>query len=102
MGGSLNLYTNYDYMHQYELLQTEFTKQSKIFNVDSIRFPLSTKNMAIVDSTGRRVKIAGGNWSGGHASRHCVGGLDRKPLQKLIKDIKEVFGMNCVRITFSL
>jgi hypothetical protein len=36
--------------------------------------------MAIVDMNGRRVKLAGGNWSGGHASRNCVGGLDKKPL----------------------
>jgi hypothetical protein len=102
MGGSLNLYTDYEYMDQYNLLQSEFKKRNKIFNIDSIRFPLSTKDMAIVDSNGRRVKIAGGNWSGGHASRHCVSGLDRKRLLILIKDIKEVFGMNCVRITFSL
>lgn len=80
MGGSLNLYTDYSYMHEYNLLQSEFKKQYKVYNVDSIRFPLSTKDMAIVDSNGRRVKIVGGNWSGGHASRHCVGGLDRKPL----------------------
>ena len=58
--------------------------------------------MAIIDSTGRRVKIAGGNWSGGHAARHCVGGLDNQELKKLCKDIRTKFGMNCVRLTFSL
>jgi hypothetical protein len=31
--------------------------------------------MRIVDATGHRVKLAGVNWSGGHAERHCVGGL---------------------------
>lgn len=58
--------------------------------------------MAIVDKTGRRVKLAGGNWSGGHACRHCVAGLDRKPLLQLCADIREKFGLNCVRLTFSL
>jgi hypothetical protein len=28
-----------------------------------------------VDATGRRVKLAGGNWSGSHLTRHCVDGL---------------------------
>jgi len=58
--------------------------------------------MKIVDATGRRVKIAGANWSGGHMKRHCVGGLDRRPLNELCKDIRTKFGMNCVRLTFSL
>jgi endoglucanase len=58
--------------------------------------------MAIVDSTNRRVKLTGGNWSGGHALRHCVGGLDYQPISKLCEDIRGNFGMNCVRLTFSL
>lgn len=58
--------------------------------------------MAIVDKNGKRVKLAGGNWSGGHLSRHCVGGLDCQPLRFLCDDIKKKFGMNCVRLTFSL
>jgi hypothetical protein len=37
--------------------------------------------MKIVDAKNRRVKLAGGNWSGGHARRHCVGGLDVRPLK---------------------
>lgn len=58
--------------------------------------------MSIVDKKGRRVKLAGGNWSGGHAARHCVGGLDYQRMKKLCKDIRSKFGMNCVRLTFSL
>jgi aryl-phospho-beta-D-glucosidase BglC (GH1 family) len=58
--------------------------------------------MKIVDSTGRRVKLAGVNWSGGHAERHCVGGLDCQPLKKMAKYIKEVLDFNVVRLTFSL
>lgn len=45
--------------------------------------------MKIVDQTGRRVKLAGTNWSGGHAKRHCVAGLDRLPLAQMCKKIKE-------------
>jgi hypothetical protein len=37
--------------------------------------------MRIVDETGRRVKLAGVNWSGGHAERHTVGGLDYRSLK---------------------
>jgi len=58
--------------------------------------------MKIVDATGRRVKIAGANWSGGHMKRHCVSGLDRRPLRDLCKDIRTKFKLNCVRLTFSL
>ena len=41
--------------------------------------------MKIVDATGKRVKIAGGNWSGGHAERHCVGGLEYRNLTDMCK-----------------
>lgn len=41
--------------------------------------------MKIVDSTGKRVKLAGGNWSGGHAERHCVGGLEYRKLLDLCR-----------------
>ena len=44
--------------------------------------------MKIVDQTGRRVKLAGTNWSGGHAARHCVAGLDMLPLKEICKKIK--------------
>ena len=73
-----------------------------LFDTNKIVFPLSTKGMAIVDQKGRRVKLAGGNWSGGHAKRHCLGGLDRQPIRKLCHDIRFKFDMNCVRVTFSL
>ena len=59
-----------------------------ISDPEDIQFPLSTNGMKIVDQTGRRVKLAGANWSGGHASRHCVAGLDRQPLTEILKKIK--------------
>lgn len=89
-------------MKTYVELQRQFTAETPLFDVKDIKFPLSTKGMKIVDATGRRVKLAGGNWSGGHAKRHCVAGLDRRPLRDLVKDIRDKFGMNCVRLTFSL
>jgi len=58
--------------------------------------------MKIVDQTGRRVKLAGTNWSGGHAKRHTVAGLDRQHITSIIKKIKDEFKMNTIRLTFSL
>ena len=101
MGGT-NLYRNVEFMVQYESLQEKFISQEPLFDVSKISFPLSTRGMAIVDKNRRRVKLAGGNWSGGHAKRHCVAGLDCKHLQELCQDIRVKFGMNCVRLTFSL
>lgn len=58
--------------------------------------------MYIVDATGRRVKLAGVNWSGGHAERHCVGGLDKQKLSDICKMIRKDLDLNSVRLTFSL
>jgi len=41
--------------------------------------------MKIVDKTGKRVKLAGVNWSGGHAQRHCVGGLEFRKIDHICK-----------------
>jgi hypothetical protein len=58
--------------------------------------------MKIVDSNGKRVKLSGVNWSGCHAERHCVGGLDYQPLEKIVQCIREVLDFNVIRLTFSL
>lgn len=58
--------------------------------------------MAIVDQTGRRVKLAGVNWSGGHAERHCVAGLECRTLRELCRYIRKELDFNTVRLTFSL
>lgn len=58
--------------------------------------------MKIVDQTGRRVKLAGINWSGGHAKRHTIAGLDRQHITSMLKMVKEEFKMNVIRLTFSL
>ena len=85
-----------------ETKEKEFLKEQPLFHPEEINFPLSTNGMKIVDQTGRRVKLAGTNWSGGHAKRHCVAGLDRLPLSQLCQKIKKDLGMNVVRLTFSL
>lgn len=100
--GNTNKYRDVSFMETYIKLQKEFKSQKALFDVEDIKFPLSTKDMKIVDSTGRRVKLAGGNWSGGHMKRHCVGGLDKRPLRQMCYEIRHKFGMNSVRLTFSL
>lgn len=52
-----------------------YEKESPLFNVEDITFPLYTDYFKIVDSKGKRVKLAGGNWAGSHMCRHCVNGL---------------------------
>jgi hypothetical protein len=79
-----------------------FLDEKPIFDVKDISFPLSTSGMKIVDGLGRRVKLAGVNWSGCHAERHCVGGLDCRPLEDIVRCIREELGFNTVRLTFSL
>ena len=54
-------------MTKYIQLEEDFKREVPLFDVKDIAFPLSTRGMMIVDKTGRRVKLAGGNWSGGHA-----------------------------------
>jgi len=62
-------------MKNYNNILLDFAHEHPLFHSEDIKFPLSTKLAKIVDSTGRRVKLAGGNWSGGHMCRHCVDGL---------------------------
>lgn len=77
-------------------------KEEPLFHVEDIKFPLSTQGMKIVDATGRRVKLAGGNWSGGHMCRHCVDGLECRSLRDIAEHIRYEFKMNCIRLTYSL
>ena len=58
--------------------------------------------MKIVDNKGRRVKLAGGNWSGAHMCRHCVDGLECRPMRDIAMDIRFKFKMNVIRLTYSL
>ena len=89
-------------MNQHLILHQQFVKEEPLFHVEDIKFPLSTKGMKIVDATGRRVKLAGGNWSGGHMCRHCVDGLECRSLRDIAEHIRYEFKMNCIRLTYSL
>ena len=81
---------------------SEFLSEQPLFHVEEIKFPLSTNQMKIVDATGRRVKLAGGNWSGGHMCRHTVDGLECRTLREIAEHIRFKFKMNCIRLTYSL
>ena len=50
-----------------------------------MEFPLSTFKTKIVDAKGRRVKLAGVNWSGAHMCRHCVDGLEYRKLKDICR-----------------
>ncbi len=63
-------------------------------------FPLSTCDRFIVDSNGMHVKWASVNWYGAHEKKFVVGGLDVKPLNEIVRLIKNS-GFNSVRLTFS-
>lgn len=89
-------------MSQHQSMMDYFSKDDPLFHAEQIKFPLSTDQMKIVDATGRRVKLAGGNWSGGHMCRHCVDGLQCRPLRDIAMDIRFKFKMNCIRLTYSL
>ena len=78
------------------------TNKTILYNVEDIKFPLFTNKDRIVDSTGRRVKLAGGNLSGGHMRRHCIDGLECKPLKEIATIIRYKFKMNCIILTYSL
>jgi hypothetical protein len=70
-----------NFMLKYYENEKRFLEGEPLFHVKDITFPLSTSGMKIVDESGKRVKLAGVNWSGCHAERHCVGGLDCRPLK---------------------
>jgi hypothetical protein len=58
--------------------------------------------MKIVDSKGRRVRLHGANWSGGHLIRQCPSGLEKLDLNELISRMKDFFQINCIRLCYSI
>ena len=102
MGNSVNYADDAEFMMDFYRKEKEFLRENPLFDVEDIQFPLSTKGMAIVDKTGRRVKLAGVNWSGGHAERHCVAGLECRNLRDMCRYIRKELDFNTVRLTFSL
>lgn len=89
-------------MNAHNLLNLDFFGEVPLFNIEEVDFPLSTNGIKIVDAKGKRVKLAGGNWSGAHMCRHCVDGLECRPMRDIAMDIRYKFKMNCIRLTYSL
>lgn len=102
MGNAPDKTIDKSFMLQHSAFSDEFLGEEPLFHAEDIKFPLSTNRMKIVDATGRRVKLAGGNWSGAHMCRHCVDGLECRPLRDLAMDIRFKFKMNCIRLTYSM
>lgn len=100
--GNTDMTANGQFMTNYNDYAIDFLKQTPLYWAEDIKFPLSTEGACIVDATGRRVKLAGGNWSGGHLCRHCVDGLECRPLKDIAIDLRYKFNLNCIRLTFSL
>lgn len=68
--------------------------------VPSNSLPLRTRGRYIVDTVGRRVRLACVNWYGAHMSQMVVSGLDAQSIDEIASMIVEQ-GFNCVRLPFS-
>lgn len=62
--------------------------------------PLHTRGRWIVDADGRRVKLAGVNWSGAETQTFVVGGLDVRALDDLVS-LVAASGFTSVRLPWS-
>lgn len=102
MGNKNDFSSSKELIGEFHQHMMHYHSKEVISKASEIKFPLSTHHAAIVDETGKRVKLAGTNWSGGHMSRHCVDGLECRPLKDIVVDIRDKFKMNCVRLTYSL
>ena len=102
MGNGQSLCGDKRFMEALTNHEIDFNAEKPLFNIEDIIFPLSTQSIKIVDARKRRVKLAGGNWSGAHMCRHCVDGLECRPLRDIAMDIRYKFKMNCIRLTYSL
>lgn len=63
-------------------------------------YPLHTSGRWILDSSGKRVKLASANWGGAESPEYVVGGLDRAKLGDIAHWIK-ANGFNSVRLPWS-
>ncbi|HSO96517.1 MAG TPA: cellulase family glycosylhydrolase [Acidimicrobiia bacterium] len=62
--------------------------------------PLRTRGPRIVDGRGRDVTLASVNWYGAEEQDYIVGGLDRRPLDAIAREIRAL-GFNTVRLPWS-
>jgi len=76
------------------------TVRPQISILDRLTFPLRTAGRHVIDSKGRRVKLAGVNWMGAHMEQLVSNGLDRAPVKRIVKTIKYM-GFNSVRLGYA-
>mmetsp|Transcript_98380 Transcript_98380/g.195041 ORF Transcript_98380/g.195041 Transcript_98380/m.195041 type:complete len:762 (+) Transcript_98380:19-2304(+) len=76
------------------------TRRPQISILDDIQFPLRSLGRHIVDSIGKRIKLAGVNWIGAHMQHLVNNGLDVAPLPRIVKTIKYM-GFNSVRLGYA-
>ncbi|MEQ0558092.1 cellulase family glycosylhydrolase [Amycolatopsis sp. NEAU-NG30] len=69
-------------------------------HVPGVALPLKTSAQWVVDQRGHRVKLASVNWFGAESAEFVVGGLDKQPLDKLARLIRQG-GFNSVRLPWS-
>lgn len=62
--------------------------------------PLHTSSHAIIDAAGHPVRLASVNWYGFDQKEFVAGGLDHKPLEVIIGQIKAI-GVNSVRLPWA-
>jgi endoglucanase len=67
-----------------------------------VSFPLKTSGRYITDSAGKRVKLAGANWAGGHEDLMVPGGLRYRHRDDIAKMVRQDLGLNSVRLTLSV
>lgn len=62
--------------------------------------PLHTRGNRIVDARGRDATLASVNWYGAEEQDYIVGGLDRRPLGTIAREVRAL-GFNSVRLPWS-
>lgn len=76
------------------------TLRPQISILDRLSFPLRAVGRHIIDAEGLRVKLTGLNWLGTHMAQLVNNGLDRAPLERIVKTVKYM-GFNSVRLNYA-
>jgi endoglucanase len=69
-------------------------------HLPGVHLPLRTNEQWIVDRQGHRVRLASVNWFGAESAEFVVGGLDKQPLARMARLIRQG-GFNSVRLPWS-
>jgi len=65
------------------------------------KVPLVTKGSLILDNNNENVNLNCANWKGAQLDTFVVSGLDKAPLDYIVKSIAAL-GFNCVRLPYSV